>query len=139
MVSLLLQPRAAQSTLARDLDPRGALPYARHVTGEIIGLDTQALMMTFQLDGASFETADVRDLNDWHAKLNSAWRNLANDHLAVWHHLVRRRHEGYPEGQFRSDFAVDLDAQYRARLGATQMFVNELYVTLVLHPGRDAA
>ncbi|MDP3115926.1 MAG: VirB4 family type IV secretion/conjugal transfer ATPase [Phenylobacterium sp.] len=139
MASLLLQPRAGQSTLARELDPRGALPYARHVTGEIIGLDTQALMMTFQLDGASFETADVRDLNDWHAKLNSAWRNLANDHLAVWYHLVRRRHEGYPEGSFRSGFAVELDAQYQARLGATQMFVNELYVTLVLHPGRDAA
>jgi type IV secretion system protein VirB4 len=139
VASLLLQPRAAASTLGRDLDPRGALPYARHVTGEIIGLDTQALMMTFQLDGASFETADVRDLNDWHGKLNGAWRNLANDHLAIWHHLVRRRHEGYPEGQFRSGFAADLDAQYRARLGATQMFVNELYVTLVLHPGRDAS
>lgn len=139
MASLLLQPRASASTLGRDLDPRGALPYARHVTGEIIGLDTQALMMTFQLDGASFETADVRDLNDWHGKLNGAWRNLANDHLAIWHHLVRRRHEGYPEGKFRSGFAADLDAQYRARLGATQMFVNELYVTLVLHPGRDAA
>jgi type IV secretion system protein VirB4 len=95
--------------------------------------------MTFQLDGASFETADVRDLNDWHAKLNGAWRNLANDHLAIWHHLVRRRHEGYPEGGFRSGFAANLDAQYRARLGATQMFVNELYVTLVLHPGREAA
>jgi len=138
VASLLLQPRAAQSTLGRDLDPRGALPYARHVTGEIIGLDTQALMITFQLDGASFETADVRDLNDWHAKLNGAWRNLANDHLAVWHHLIRRRHEGYPEGDFRSNFAGDLDARYRARLGATQMFVNELYVTLVLHPGHDA-
>lgn len=138
MASLLLQPRASASALGRDLDPRGALPYARHVTGEIIGLDTQALMMTFQLDGASFETADVRDLNDWHGKLNGAWRNLANDHFAIWHHLVRRRHEGYPEGRFRSGFAADLDAQYRARLGATQMFVNELYVTLVLHPGRDA-
>lgn len=138
MASLMLQPRAAPSSLGRDLDPRGALPYARHVTGEIIGLDTQALMITFQLDGASFETADVRDLNDWHAKLNSAWRNLANNHLAVWHHLVRRRHEGYPAGAFRSDFAADLDARYRARLGATQMYVNELYVTLVLHPGRDA-
>jgi type IV secretion system protein VirB4 len=139
VADLLLQPRAGEATLGRDLDPRGALPYARHVTGEIIGLDTQALMITFELDGASFETADVRDLNDWHAKLNGGWRNLANDHLAVWHHLVRRRHEGYPEGTFRSAFARDLDTRYRARLGATQMYVNELYVTLVLHPGREAA
>ena len=136
---LALQPRPAASALARDLDPRASLPYARHVTDHIIALDTQALMLTFQLDGASFETADLRDLNDWHAKLNGAWRNLADDHLAVWHHLVRREHRGYPEGRFRSAFAADLDARYRTRLGATQMFVNELYVTLVLHPGRDAA
>lgn len=139
MASLALQPRAVSAALGRELDPRAALPYARHVTDQIVGLDTQALMLTFQLDGASFETADVRDLNDWHAKLNGTWRNLADDRLAIWHHLVRREHSGYPEGQFRSAFAADLDARYRDRLGATKMFVNELYVTLVLHPGRDAA
>jgi type IV secretion system protein VirB4 len=125
--------------LARELEPRATLPYARHVTDHIVALDSGALMMSFRLDGASFETADVRDLNDWHGKLNSAWRNLASDRLAVWHHLVRRRDDAYPAGQFRSAFACDLDAAYRARLGSTQMFVNELYVTLVLHPGRDVA
>src|ERR1700761_8589090 len=96
------------------------------------------MMLSFRLDGASFETADVRDLNDWHAKLNGAWRNLANDHLAVWHHLIRRADDRYPEGQFRSAFAAELDQASRARIGATQMFVNELYVTLVLHPGQGA-
>ena len=139
MASLALQPRPASSALARELDPRAALPYARHVTDRIIGLDTQALMLSFQLDGASFETADIRDLNDWHAKLNGAWRNLADDRLAVWHHLVRREQRGYPEGRFRSAFAADLDGRYRTRLGATRMFVNELFVTLVLHPGHEAA
>lgn len=139
MASLALQPRAVATASARDLDPRAVLPYARHVTDRIVGLDTQALMLVFQLDGASFETADVRDLNDWHAKLNGAWRNLADDRLAVWHHLLRREHRGYPEGRFRSAFAADLDARYRDRLGETRMFVNELYLTLALHPGRDAA
>ena len=139
MARLALQPRPATSAQARDLDPRASLPYARHVTDQVIALDTQALMLTFQLDGASFETADVRDLNDLHAKLNGAWRNLADDRMAVWHHLVRREHRGYPDGGFRSAFAADLDARYRARLEATQMYVNELFVTLVLHPGRDAA
>ncbi|MGA0608349.1 VirB4 family type IV secretion/conjugal transfer ATPase [Phenylobacterium sp. VNQ135] len=109
------------------------------MTDRIIALDTQALMISFQLDGASFETADIRDLNDWHAKLNGAWRNIASDQLAVWHHLVRREHHGYPEGAFRSDFAGALDGRYRDRLGGGRMFVNELYLTLVLHPGREAA
>jgi len=133
-----LQARAA-GALAREADPRPSLPYERHVTDQIVGLDTQAMMLCFQLDGASFETADVRDLNDWHAKLNGAWRNLADDQLAVWHHLVRREHHGYPDGEFRSGFAADLDDRYRQRLGAGRMFVNELYVTLVLHPGREMA
>src|ERR1700761_814598 len=96
------------------------------------------MMLSFRLDGASFETADVRDLNDWHAKLNGAWRNVASDRLAIWHHLVRRVDDRYPEGRFRSEFAQGLDQAYRARLGGERMFVNQLYVTLVLHPGHAA-
>jgi type IV secretion system protein VirB4 len=125
--------------LNRELEPRATLPYARHVTDQIVALDTGALMVSFRLDGASFETADVRDLNDWHSKLNSAWRNLASDRLAIWHHLVRRRHDAYPTGPFRSAFARDLDEGYRKRVAAEELYVNALYVSLVLHPGRDTA
>ena len=79
--------------LTRELEVREHLPYARHLTDQIIRLDNGALMMSFRLDGASFETADIRDLNDWHGKLNGAWRNLASDRLAVWHPLVRYRED----------------------------------------------
>jgi type IV secretion system protein VirB4 len=105
----------------------------------VVALDTGALMMSFRLSGASFETADIRDLNDWHGKLNGAWRNLADDRLAVWHHLIRREQAAEPSGAFRSNFAAELDAAYRARLTGERMFINELYLTLVLHPGRGAA
>lgn len=129
----------SQAALARELAPIRVLPYARHVSAEVLALDTGALMMAFRLDGASFETADVRDLNDWHAKLNGAWRNLASDRLAIWHHLVRHEAHSYPSGAFRSDFARGLDEVYRARLSRERLFVNELFLALVLHPGRDAA
>jgi type IV secretion system protein VirB4 len=130
--------RANERAIRREQDVRPYLPYARHVTERIVALDTRALMLSFRLDGASFETADLRDLNDWHAKLNGAWRNIASDRLAVWHHIVRRQDDGYPTGMFRSAFARDLDAAYRERVTAQQLFVNELFVTLVLHPGSDA-
>ncbi|HEX7947252.1 MAG TPA: VirB4 family type IV secretion/conjugal transfer ATPase, partial [Phenylobacterium sp.] len=52
--------------------------------------------------------------------------------------LVRRKADTPPAGAFRSRFAQELDAAYRARLDRERMFVNELYVTLVLHPGREA-
>jgi type IV secretion system protein VirB4 len=139
VASLQTATVAKAAHLGRELEPRTTLPYARHVTDQIVALDTGALMVSFRLDGASFETADVRDLNDWHSKLNGAWRNLASDRLAVWHHLVRRRDDAYPAGLFRSAFARDLDTAYRTRITAEEMYVNELYVTLVLHPGRDTA
>lgn len=129
---------SAAASLKRDLEGRSTLPYARHVSPEIVALDTGAMTLSFRLEGASFETADVRDLNDWHAKLNGAWRNLASDHLAVWHHLVRRADDRYPAGRFRSAFAAELDDAYRARIGSERLFVNELYVTLAIHPGRGA-
>ena len=130
---------ARTGLLKRDPSAETQLPYARHVTDTVVALDSGALVMSFRLSGASFETADIGDLNDWHGKLNGAWRNLADDRLAVWHHLVRREQAAVAPGGFRSGFAAELDAAYRARLGGERMFVNELYLTLVLHPGRGAA
>lgn len=128
---------SALALAAREQDIAACLPVARHVTDEVLALDSGALTLSFQLDGASFETADVRDLNDWHHRLNGAWRNLASDRLALWHHLVRRQDDRYPQGAFRSDFARDLDHQYRGRIQGQRLFVNELYLTLVLRPGGD--
>ncbi|MCQ4052088.1 transporter, partial [Klebsiella pneumoniae] len=86
----------------------------------------------------SFETADARDLNDWHIKLNQAWRNLADDRLAIWHHVVRRPAELERSAGFRSDFAGELGALYDDRVAERRLWINELFVTLVLHPGREA-
>lgn len=73
----------------REVGPRGVLPYARHISDTVVALDSGALMVAFRLEGAAYETADTADLNDWHLKLNQTWRNLADDRLAIWHHIVR--------------------------------------------------
>lgn len=122
----------------REPGPRAQLPYGRHVSEAVIALDTGALMMGFQLDGAAFETADLRDLNDRHVKLNQAWRNLADDRLAVWHHVVRHTIEPPTTEGFRSAFAGELGTAYDARIRGRRLWTNSLFVTLVLHPGRDA-
>ena len=122
---------------AREIEPQTYLPYTRHVTPNVISLSTRALMTMLQLDGIAFETADAGDLNDLHTKLNLLWRNVADERLAIWTHLIRRRASTYPEGTFRSAFARDLDAKYRARMVESELYANELYLTLVWHPGRD--
>jgi type IV secretion system protein VirB4 len=72
-------------------------------------------------------------------KLNGTWRNIADDRLALWTHIVRRPVDDYPEGQFRSDFAAELDEKYRARVTAKRMFVNEHYLTLIMRPAVGSA
>lgn len=128
----------SRSSLKREPSAKAALPYSRHVTDAVVALDNGALMMMFQLDGAAFETADPRDLNDWHIKLNQAWRNIADERIAIWHHLVRHTVEAPPSLGFQSAFAGELGAAYDARISSERLWTNSLFVTLVLHPGRGA-
>lgn len=130
---------AIRSHLRRETEFRSQLPYARHVSDHIVALDTGALMLVFQVTGVSFETADVRDLNDWHFRLNQAWRNLADERLAVWHHIVRREITHVPSTGHESDFAASLAADYDAQMSGRRLWMNELFITLVMHPGRDRA
>ncbi|RVT90550.1 VirB4 family type IV secretion/conjugal transfer ATPase [Sphingomonas crocodyli] len=135
----LRSEKAARAVLRREQDPTRFLPFARHVDRHIIALDDRSLMISFQLDGVAFETSDPQDLNAWHEKLNALWRNLADERLAVWTHHIRRVDDQYPGGQFRSDFARALDAAYRDRIGARPLFLNELFVTLVMRPAAGGA
>src|SRR5260370_12256520 len=127
---------------AREIESDVYWPFGRHVTDTVISLSTRALITVIKIDGTSFETAEVADLNDLHAKLNLTLRNIADERLALWSHLVRRQTSDYPSGTFRSTFAASLDAQYRERLRSAALFRNDLCLTLVWHPGRastDAA
>ncbi len=118
----------------REATPARFLPFARHVNDDMVVLDSGDIMLTFELQGRAFETADVRDLNDWHTKLNGLFRNLHDERLSIWTHLIRMRVDQYPGGKFKSSFAADLDRAYFARINRERMFVNRFFVTLVIRP-----
>ena len=86
MVSL-----ATQRLKLREVGPAAHLPYLRHATEHVVTLATRALITCLRIEGVSFETADPAELNDLHAKLNLALRNVADERLALWTHVVRRR------------------------------------------------
>ncbi|SMP80771.1 VirB4 family type IV secretion/conjugal transfer ATPase [Novosphingobium panipatense] len=131
--------RTPWRVLRNETEPGRYLPYVRHVDPHVVALENRDLMTMFRLDGLSFETADPADLNDWHEKLNGVLRNIADDRLALWTHIVRHDVADYPEGRFRSAFAAALDARYRERVTARRMFVNEIYLTLVMRPAAGSA
>lgn len=118
----------------REASAQKFLPYARHINAEMVALDSGDVMLTFELQGRAFETADVRDLNDWHTKLNGLLRNLHDERLSIWTHLIRMRVDQYPGGTFKSAFAAELDRAYFGRINRERMFVNRFYVTLVIRP-----
>lgn len=124
-------------TLRREAQCERVLPYSAHLTPSVVRLDTGALMTMVRLDGVSFETADVSELNALHHQLNGLWRSLADDRLAIWHHLVRRTVEAPASGDFISGFAAELDKRVRALWAGQKLLTNELYLTLLLRPTRS--
>jgi len=135
-MSRLLAPTNAVplKVAQREASPEKFLPYARHVNEEMVALDSGDIMLTFELQGRAFETADVRDLNDWHTKLNGMLRNLHDERLSIWTHLIRMRVDQYPGGAFKSGFAADLDRAYFGRVNRERMFINRFFATLVIRP-----
>ncbi|MBA8840611.1 VirB4 family type IV secretion system protein [Ochrobactrum sp. RH2CCR150] len=121
---------------SRELGPEIFIPYVRHVDDTTIALDSRALMSVLVLEGVSFETADVLDLNGLHRSLNTLYRNIADERLALWTHVIRRRDNDYPEGHFANPFSDSLNTRYREQMVREDLFRNDLYLTLVSYPNR---
>jgi type IV secretion system protein VirB4 len=115
------------------------IPYAAHVAPEVIVTTQGDYLQTFRLSGASFESADDETLNNWHERLNVAWRNIASPNVALWTHLIRRREAPHVAAATGSGFADRLAGRYRERLSGETLMVNELFLTLLFRPIMGAA
>jgi len=115
------------------------IPYTALVAGNVVKTVAGDFVQVLRLGGASFESADDEELNNWHERLNVLWRNIASANVALWTHVVRRRdlaarHEAVAEG-----FADQVAAKYAHRLGTETLMINELYLSIVYRPVAGAA
>lgn len=124
---------------SRELEPETFIPYVRHIDERVIALDSRALIVVIALEGVSFETANTLDLNALHRDLNTLYRNIADERLALWTHIIRRRNNEYPDGEFSNAFSRTLNDKYHNRMIGEDLFRNDLYLSLVWHPGKDPA
>ncbi len=115
------------------------IPYTAHVSKCVVKTRHGDYVQMFRLAGASFETADDAQLNDWHERLNSLWRNIARENVALWTHVVRRREALLLQNRHAPGFAHDLAAKYHARLVSETLMVNEIYLSIVYRPTAGAA
>lgn len=110
------------------------LPYARHIDDVTIETRDGLLMQTIRLGGLLFETADSDELN-YRAELRDAMlRSLSSSRFALYHHVVRRRADVALGGQYPDDFSERLNERWVQKLSDKQLFVNELFVTIIRRP-----
>ena len=110
------------------------IPYSVHLTPTVIQTQSREYMTVLRFTGASFQSADDEQLNNWHTRMNGLLRSVASRNVSLWQHIVRRPENTYPAGEFEPGFAHDLNAKYAARVSGERLMINELFVTVIYRP-----
>ena len=129
---------------ARILAPREAavgdrLPYLAHADDMTLRTKDGVLVQTLHLAGFPFETAPDEELNYRKAVRETVLRGAASSRLALWHHVVRRRVTPSFPPPPEEPFCATLDQRWRDQLASRRLYVNDIFLTLVLRPTQGSA
>lgn len=131
----LLPPLSQGARTVKREQPAGLhLPYARHVNDHTLETRDGLLLQVIHLRGLLFETADTAELNYRKSLRDAMLRAIGSSRFAIYHHIVRRRVEIDLDTEFPDAFSQALGGRWAERLSAKQLFVNDLYLTLVRRP-----
>lgn len=133
-VQLLPALTRDRRTIAREAPVGKHLPYARHLDDHTIETRDGLLMQMIRLRGLLFETADTDELNYRKRLRDAMLQAIGTSRFALYHHIVRRQVDVTLDGAYPDSFSARLDAAWRARLDDRQLYVNDLYLTLVRRP-----
>jgi len=115
------------------------LPYAHLYNDYTLTLRDGSLLQALYIDGFGFETADTTDLNSLHALRESALRAIGDSRFVLHHHIIRRKVSVSGEGRFDDTVAAYINDRWQARLSSRELFVNDLFITIVRRPARGKA
>ncbi|MER9832597.1 VirB4 family type IV secretion/conjugal transfer ATPase [Mesorhizobium sp. M0134] len=107
------------------------IPYLRHVSDTVIGLENGALISVIKLDGLFFQTEDQATLNMRSVVQNTMIRALGSSRFSLWSTVIRRAVETEIGGAFDDPFCDLLNRRYMEQLRHKRMFTNEIYLTIV--------
>ena len=135
-----MMPARRAVALQRERHAAEQIPYAAHVAESVVRTLSGDYLQAFRLGGASFESADDEQLNNWHERLNVLWRNVASPDLALWTHVIRRRERAtLRPAAHAPGFAAALATRYATRLSGETLMVNELYLAVLFRPAAGLA
>jgi type IV secretion system protein VirB4 len=131
----LLPPLTRDRRVIEREQPIGRhLPYARHVDEQTIETRDGLLLQVIQLRGFLFETADTDEINYRKQLRDGMLQALGSSRYALYHHIIRRRAPAHLESEYDDDFSRELNTAWQNRLATKQLYVNDLYLTLIRRP-----
>lgn len=133
-MQLLPALAASPKIVAREAPAGRHLPYGHHVDDHTIATRDGLLMQVIALRGMLFETADTDEINYRKRLRDAMLQSIGSSRFAIYHHIIRRRIEAGLDGTFGDPFSAKLDAAWQGRLDRRQLFVNDLYLTLIRRP-----
>ena len=139
MMMQFFRNRAARTLAPKEAAVGDRLPYLGHL--DVVTLQTRdgMLVQTIHLRGFPFETASDDELNYRKVMRETLLRGAASSRLAIYHHVVRRKVNTEIDSRPDNAFCRRLDDAWRARLSRRQLYVNEIFLTLVRRPLQGGA
>jgi type IV secretion system protein VirB4 len=111
------------------------LPFVGHVGPQTVLLEDGSLLAMAHIDGAPFELEDHAQRNAKLRGLNTLFRNISDDNIAIYSHLVRHPADELKGAKrFNSSFAEDLSATYCNLVLNGHLFRNSYFISLVVSP-----
>lgn len=139
MTSSFLTTGAAKVLAPREASVGDRLTYVGHLDDMTLRTKDGLLVQTLHLAGFPFETAPDEELNYRKAIRETVLRGAASSRLAVYHHVVRRQVTPAFSAAPEEPFCGTLDARWREQLAGRRLYVNEIFLTLVLRPTQGSA
>ncbi len=107
------------------------LPYDHFIDDRTIVLRDGSLMQSLYLEGFAFETADTEDVNHRQIIRAAALRAIGSSRFVLYHHIIRRKVSVGLNAAYDDPVCGLIHDKWQARLSSRQLFVNDLFITIV--------
>lgn len=129
---------AAEATYHKQMDRErtiaALIPYSSHVNETTLATRNGEFVRTWRLAGISFEASEPDEILRRKNELNTLFRSIASNQVAIWTHVVRRRSADRLQSTFDNDFCRALDQKYFDRRASEGLMISEHYLSLVYRP-----
>ncbi len=110
------------------------VPWVSHIGPSTIITRDGALIRVYHLEGVSQESVSDADVDHWKETHNTLLLSIQNPRCAIWTHLIRRPTSPVLKDGCITEFADELDTQYRETLDAADIYENSLYLAVIIAP-----